>query len=172
MSRSTVKKVLVHRFERETVSGFVDPLAYLKENTLEILLTNGVLQTISFEEVKEVCFVKDFEAAKTRPDQRAFQSRPKFDGLWVELSFRDGDTLEGVLPNNLAASEPNGFTITPPNSVGNTQRVFVPRQALVALTVKAVIGLKATKKAKESSSAQPSLFTELGSTPNSGLGLR
>lgn len=173
MQRSTAKKVVVHRFDRESVGGFVDPSSYLKADFVEILLASGVLQQIAYPEIKQVAFVKDFEAGRGRSEQRSFQSRPKMDGLWVEMEFRDGDHLEGVLPNNLAATDAAGFTVTPPNSAGNTQRVFVPRQALRALTVKAVIGLRTGRKPKDKgvSAAQQNLFGD-GNPPDPGMGLR
>ena len=49
-------------------------------------------------------------------------------GLWVNLRFRDGGVLEGIIPNNLMQLEASGFTVTPPDSLGNQQRVLVPRE--------------------------------------------
>ncbi len=161
MQSSTAKKVIVHRYEREPVLGFVHPSSYLQSDFVEILLANGVLQRIPYTEIKQVSFVKDFELGKGQAEQRVFQSRPKLEGLWVRIDFRDGDFQEGVLPNNLAVSESTGFTVTPPNASGNTQRIFVPRSALNSLTVLAVMGLRATRKPRERVAAgQPSLFGE------------
>lgn len=159
MQSSTAKKVIVHRYEREPVLGYVHPSSYLQPDFVEILLANGVLQRIPYLEIKQVSFVKDFESGKVQGDQRIFQSRPKLEGLWVRLDFRDGDFQEGVLANNLALSDSSGFTVTPPNASGNTQRMFVPRVALSALTVLAVMGLKASKKPREKeASGQQNLF--------------
>ncbi len=162
MQRSTAKKVAVYRFEREPIAGFADSYGYLRPEGVEVLLPNGVLQQIPYSEIKQVSFVKDFDGARGRPEQRSFQSRPKVEGLWVEMEFLDGDLLEGVLPNNLAATEATGFTVTPPNATGNTQRIFVPRTALRSLTVKAVIGLRTGRKPKETpvSGAQQRLFPD------------
>ncbi len=161
MQSSTAKKVIVHRYQREPVLGYVHPSTYLQAHFAEVLLANGVLQQVPLTEIKQVWFVKDFDGARTQPDQRVFQSRPKLEGLWVRLEFLDGDLQEGVLPNNLASTEAAGFVITPPNSAGNTQRIFVPRNALKALTVLAVVGLRTGKKPKDAlSGGQPSLFTD------------
>lgn len=134
-----------------------------------MLLPTGILHLVPYTEVKQVSFVKDFDTGRARPEQKSFQSRPKVDGLWVEMEFQDNDLLEGVMPNNLAAAEPTGFTITPPNATGNTQRVFVPRAALRSMTVKAVIGLRAARKPAVTPpvAAQPRLFTDDGpATPD------
>ncbi|MCU0227993.1 MAG: hypothetical protein MUF01_10175 [Bryobacterales bacterium] len=161
MQSSTAKKVVVHRYQREPVLGYVHPNAFLHPDGAEVLLPNGVLQRLSYAEIKQIWFVKDFDAGRAQPDQRTFQSRPKLEGLWVRVDFLDGDMQEGVLANNLVATDGAGFTITPPNSAGNTQRIFVPRGAIRALTVLAVVGLRTTKKPKVAlSDGQPSLFTE------------
>jgi hypothetical protein len=58
----------------------------------------------------------------------------------VRLDFRDGDFTEGLLTNNLAALDPHGFTILPPDLYSNTQRIFVPKSALTRLEVLGVVG--------------------------------
>lgn len=162
LQRSTAKRVVVYRFDREPVLGFADAFGYLKPDGVEVLLPNGFLQRIPYSEAKQVSFVKELDTGRGRPEQKTFQSRPKVEGLWVEMEFRDGDVLEGVMPNNLTATDPAGFMVTPPNATGNTQRIFVPRAALRALTVKAVIGLRAGRKPKETgtAAAQQRLFPD------------
>jgi hypothetical protein len=56
------------------------------------------------------------------------------------MRFRDGDLMEGVLPNNLLQIEAHGFTLMPPNPTANNQRMFVPKAALCEMTVLGVIG--------------------------------
>lgn len=159
MLSSTAKKVVVYRYDREHIAGYVHASSYLQNDFVELLLANGVLQRLPYPEIKYVAFVKDFDAARLQTEQRLFQSRPKLDGLWVRMEFLDGDVQEGVLANNLAATEAAGFTITPPNAAGNTQRVFVPRASLRSLTVLAVMGLKTARKpASKVPEGQPSLF--------------
>jgi hypothetical protein len=94
-----------------------------------------------------VHFVRDFSSDPLAGARRSFLSRPKIDGLWVRLAFRDGDMLEGVMPNNLLFMETEGVHIIPPESA---QRVFVPRAALTSVTVLGVVGspLRAGKSRK------------------------
>ena len=148
MQSSTSKKVVVCRFDREPIAGFVQPVAFQMADSIEVLLASGVVQRVPYPEIKYVAFVKDFDPARALPEQRVFQSRPKLDGLWVRLEFRDGEMQEGVLANNLAVLDPAGCTVTPPNSTGNIQRMFVPRQALLAVTVLAVMGQRSGGKAE------------------------
>ena len=92
-------------------------------------------------------------------DRKTFLSRPKLEGLWVRLRFRDGDNLEGVIPNDLLGFLDNGLQITPPDFNSNTDRIFVPRPALTELTVLGVVGI-ARKKTTPVEAAQPRLFSE------------
>ena len=152
MASSTAKKVIVRRFDRENLTGFVNPLSYLQPTTIELLKPDGVLAVLPYEEVKSVCFVKDFEA-DSEPT-RIFMTRPKLEGLWVRMSFRDGELLDGVLPNNLLAWDIAGFTVTPPEPDSNNQRVFVPRAALKSIQVLGVVGSPLRSKRKEKTAGQ------------------
>ena len=160
MESSTTKKVLVRRFDRESIPGFVNPHAYLDAEGIELLLVSGIMQRIPYGEIKNVAFVKDFDPPKGHAEQKAFQSRPKIEGLWVAMQFRDGDRYEALLPNDLAGLEDTGFTVTPPNSTGNIQRMFVPKAALDGMTVLAVVGARSARKRTEPKKDQIELFGE------------
>ena len=140
MAGTTNKKVLVARFERETVRGFVQTPGGFAADELELLSPEGALLKIPYSETKLVCFVKDFDAGETWREHRAFSTRPKSPGLWVRLRFRDGDAIEGMLANNLLAVEPAGFHIIPPDPTFQNQRIFVPRAGLTDVQVLGVIG--------------------------------
>ena len=158
MASSTVKKVVLRRFERDNLVGFVSPFSYLQPLHIELLKPEGSLLLVPYEEVKSVCFVKDFEA-EPEP-RRVFLTRPKLEGLWVRMVFRDEEVLDGILPNDLLSAGVAGFTVTPPEPDGNNQRVFVPRQALKSIQVLGVVGspLRAKRKKGPASADQPSLF--------------
>ena len=113
---------------------------------------------LPYDEVKSVCFVKDFEAAAE--PRRIFMTRPKLEGLWVRMLFRDDEIMDGILPNNLLAMDIAGFTVTPPEPDANNQRVFVPRAALKSIQVLGVVGspLRAKRKKTEAAPDQPTLF--------------
>jgi hypothetical protein len=158
MAGSTAKKVVIRRFERESLSGFVNPFSYLQVSALELLKPDGALILVPYPEVKSVCFVRDFEA-ETDPG-RIFMTRPKLEGLWVRMVFRDGEVMDGVLPNNLLTWDPSGFAVTPPEPDGNNQKVFVPRQALKSIQILGVVGspLRGKKKKAAPAADQPTLF--------------
>jgi hypothetical protein len=156
VASSTAKKVVVRRFDRENLTGFVNSLSYLQPTAVELLKPDGTLVLLPYEEVKSVCFVKDFEAeAESR---RVFMTRPKLEGLWVRMQLRDGEILDGILPNNLLVWDIAGFTVTPPEPDANNQRVFVPRPALKSIQVLGVVGSPLRAKRKKAAPDQPTLF--------------
>jgi hypothetical protein len=161
LARSTTKKVLIRRFEREPLVGFVSPDVYQRADGIEVLTIGGSVSLVPYNEVKSVCFVKDFEAADQEPERKVFNTRPKTDGLWVRMTFRDDEVMEGVLANNLLQLDAYGFTVVPPDPYSNNQRIFIPKAALKELQVLGVVGspLK-RRKAKPAAKEQIGLFEE------------
>jgi len=140
LAGSTSKKVVIWRFEREQVTGFVNPRTYLLPAGVELLTQQGTVCVLPYTEVKAVCFVRDFAQTENGPSSRLFQARPKTEGLWVRMRFLDNELMDGLLPNNLLQLEPSGFTVVPPNPSSNNQRIFVPRSALREFHVLGVVG--------------------------------
>ena len=158
MSPSTTKKVFIRRFEREPVHGFASPHHYLQPNGIEILKPDGSSLLLSYREVKWVAFVREFPTAAMPEERKVFHTRPKMEGLWVRLLFRDADLMEGILPNNLLQIDPYGFSFVPPDPFSNNQRIFVPREALRDIHVVGVVGGKAGKTKKAEVKDQIKLF--------------
>jgi len=140
MAGSTNKKVSVARFDREPVLGTVSLQDYLNEAGLELISVSGSLITVPYSEAKAVCFLRDFDDAAAWKPNRAFGTRPKAAGLWVRIVFLDGDTLEGMMSNDLTQLEPTGISVIPPEPGSSAQRIFVPRQASKSIQVLGVIG--------------------------------
>jgi hypothetical protein len=140
LSGSTNKKVIAERFDREALKGFVNPQTWLSPEGVELLSTDGNVVLAPYPEIKAVCFVKDLDGKTIQRERKIFNTRPKTEGLWVRMLFRDGDFLDGLLPNNLLHLEPYGFEVVPPDPSANNQKVFVPRAALSDMKVLGVIG--------------------------------
>jgi hypothetical protein len=140
LAGSTAKKVRISRFEREALLGFVNPLTYLRPAGVELLTPDGNYSVVPYDEVKAVQFVKDFEPPDPATERKVFSTRPKMDGLWVRVKFRDGEVMDGILANNLLMVESHGFTVVPPDPYSNNQRLFLPRAALSELQVLGVVG--------------------------------
>lgn len=136
---STHKKVVVRKLDRDSINGYVAPANFVREGKLELLNTAGNVVAIDLREIKGVYFVREFGNLDTF-SRKTFTSRPRTEGLWVRLKFKDNEILEGMMPNDLSQSMAEGFLINPPDLRSNTQRIFVPRTSLESLTVLAVIG--------------------------------
>jgi hypothetical protein len=106
VAQSTNKKVLLTRFDRDPVEGFVHASARFDQDTIDVLTPSGTLLRIPVSETKAVCFVRDFDAGETWRDHRTFRARPKTPGIWLRLLFRDADSVEGMLANNLLLLDP------------------------------------------------------------------
>ena len=160
MGVSTTKKVLISRFDRETLSGFVNPQGYLLTDGLELMTQSGSVSVVPYEEVKLVCFVRDFGQGEPRKELRLFTTRPKLEGLWLRMYFRDGDTMDGILSNNLLQLEAQGFSVVPPDPGFQNQRIFVPKNALARIEVLGVVGspLRAPRKPKTVTKEQIEMF--------------
>jgi hypothetical protein len=140
LAGSTSKKVRISRFDREPLVGFVNPLTYLRPAGVELLTPEGNYSVVPYGELKSVQFVKDFEPPDPAGERKVFSTRPKMDGLWVRVKFRDGEVMDGILANNLLLIESQGFTVVPPDPYSNNQRLFLPRAALSELQVLGVVG--------------------------------
>jgi hypothetical protein len=153
---STTKKVVIRRFDRESLQGYVNPQTYLQADGIEFLTLSGSMLLLPYSEVKGVVFVKEFEGASEAA--KIFMTRPKMDGLWVRMIFRDGEVMDGILPNNPVLWERQGYSFTPPEPYANNQKLFVPREALSGMSVLGVVGSPLTRKKKTELRDQPTLF--------------
>lgn len=143
--------------------GYLNP-ATLGSDSLDLLSPGGEHCSIPLKELKAVCFVREFTGS-FEPERKTFLSRPKLDGLWVHLRFRDGDEMEGVVPNDLLIMLGAGVQLTPPDLHGNVVRMFIPRSALTEMKVLGVVGAARRPQSKRSEPGaevpeQPELFRE------------
>jgi hypothetical protein len=160
LASSTTKKAVIRRFQKEPLAGYINPTSYLQPGGVDLLSAQGNVSTVPYEDIKTISFVRDFEGSG-ETGRRVFITRPKMEGLWVSLQFRDGEVLEGIMPNNLLQLEPYGFTVIPPDPYSNQQRVFIPRAAVQTVEVLGVVGSPLKKrKAKAVPKEQIGLFDE------------
>ena len=155
---STHKKVVVRKADRDSVNGYVAPSNFVVDGKLELLNTTGNVVAIDLRDIKAVYFVREFSDSDVLT-RKTFTTRPRTEGLWVRLKFKDNDVIEGILPNDLTQNPPEGFLMNPPDLRSNTQRVFVPRMALTSVTVLAVIGA-ARRRRKVTDTRQVRMFEE------------
>src|SRR5712672_4431114 len=156
---STHKKVIVRKIDRDTVNGHVAPANFVREGKLELLNTSGIVVAIDLRDIKAVYFVREFSDSDSLT-RKTFTTRPRTEGLWVRLKFKDNEVLEGMMQNDLSLTTAEGFLINPPDLRSNTQRIFVPRTALESLTVLAVIGATRRRRGAAEDVRQVPMFGE------------
>jgi hypothetical protein len=161
---SARKPVIVRKFSRDWFAGYAGAEFGQSQAELEILDQGGKVVRTGWEQVKWVCWVRDFpsgSADQANPERlirRRFSVRPRTPGLWLRLVLTDGDELEGLAANDRTLVDGAGLMLTPPDTRSNTQRIFLPRQAIQTLEVMSLIGAAAQKRAAQAAEAQPELF--------------
>jgi Family of unknown function (DUF6982) len=161
---STLKKVVVLLLGRETLRGYLDAKTVGRSEVVDLLSPDGEFRSIPLRDIKSVYFVREF-SNPFEPERKTFLSRPKIDGLWVRLRFRDEDVMEGIVANDLIELLDGGLRLTPPDLHGNVLHMFVPRTALAEVKVLGVVGAarrtrRATRDLRAVLDAQSKLFSE------------
>jgi hypothetical protein len=158
---STHKKVVVLLLDRTPIRGYLNPATLCRSESIDLLTPDGEHKSILLDDVKSVYFVREFQEP-FEPERKAFLSRPKLDGLWVRLKFRDSDEMEGIVSNDLLDLLDTGVQLTPPDLHGNSLRIFIPRTALAEMKVLGVVGIarRTPRVASAAAAAQPKLFGE------------
>ena len=141
------KKIIVRRFSGDTLAGYLPHASFVRNQSLDLLDLSGRIIPLPLNDIKTVCYVRDFNLGDQinpeRLTRRAFLARPRSEGLWLRLTFRTGDLLEGLAPTDRtlldSLADDDGIFLTPPDTRSNTQRLYVPRAALTDVQLLAVI---------------------------------
>jgi hypothetical protein len=175
---SSRKKVIVRRFIGDIIPGYLPSSGFVRPLTsgrmLDLLDLTGRVITLPLDDIKYICYVRDFNLNDTtnpeRLTRRTFLARPRSEGLWVRLTFRapDSDQFEGLAPIDTAILDDMlndaGLFLTPPDTRSNTQRIYVPRAAITELLLLAVITAPSRRKPIPATPV-PSLQEDLFNTP-------
>jgi hypothetical protein len=177
---SAHKKVIVRRFTGDTLPGYLPLAGFVRnratqhppQNFIDLLDLEGRVISLPLNDIKHISYVRDFNLADTanpeRLTRRTFLARPRTEGLWLRMTFRSGDLLEGLAPTDTGLLDDlindAGLQITPPDTRSNTQRIYVPRTSLTSLQLIAVITSPSKRKpipADSVPSMQEDLFESL-----------
>lgn len=178
---SSRKKVIVRRFSGDALPGYLPHANFVRQDAVELLDLSGRIIPLPLNDIKLVSFVRDFNLSDPvnpeRLTRRAFLARPRSEGLWVRMTFRSGDLLEGLAPTDRSLLDSlvddAGLFVSPPDTRSNTQRIYVPRVALSDLQLLAVITTPSRRQPLPGKSTKENLQDELfhlpfdpGSRPN------
>ncbi len=159
------KKVVVRRFHRDWIAGYLPHSGFVQgcgaNASIAVLDLAGRLTTLGLDEIKMVSFVRDFHPNDPQPERllrKTFIARPRSTGLWVRLTFRDNDLLEGLCVNDLSMLQMDGLLLAPPDTRSNTHRIYVPRLALSEMQILGAIGTPARRPPLPRSALQDELF--------------
>lgn len=147
------KPVIVRKFSRDWHAGYAGAGFDGDPAELEILDPAGKVLRVPWNQVKWVCYVRDFPSSpadQANPERllhKRFAIRPRTAGIWLRLTLTDGEEIEGLAANDLSLVQGTGLLLTPPDTRSNTQRIYVPRQAIQTLEVVALIGAASRKRA-------------------------
>ena len=166
---STSKKALLRRHDGVVLAGYLPAAGFVRSGEppshaganppaprpetigeaglVDLLDLAGRTVPVPLADVKTISFVRDFNlddpVNPERLSRRSFLARPRSEGLWLRVTFLDGDQLEGLAPLDLSLLDTlltdSGLILTPPDDRTNTHRIFVPRCAITALQLLAVI---------------------------------
>lgn len=157
---SSRKPVIVRKFSRDWCAGYAGVILGQDAPELEILDLSGKVLRIAWEQVKWVCYVRDLPGSDSVNPERLlhkkFALRPRAAGVWLRMTLSDGEEIEGLAANDRTLLEGAGLMFTPPDTRSNTQRIYVPRQAIHTLEVVGLIGV--AKRRPTERLEQPELF--------------
>jgi hypothetical protein len=150
------KKVIVRSFGGGVAWGYLAQDGFVEKDGVDLLDSNGKVLRIILNEIKTIATVKDFnledEIDPERVGRKSFLGRPRSEGLWLKVEFRDGDLLEGMAYFDVVLMDTfmvdRGFRMVPPDARSNTQSLFVPRSAVTKVEVLGYVGAPGKKKAK------------------------
>ncbi len=175
------KKVVLRSFSNELAWGYLPQADFLRDGQITLMATDGRLTPFPIKTLKRIAYVRDFNLDdKVDPERigrMTFQARPRGDGIWLRVIFRDDEVLEGLSTLDLAFADTllddHGLFLTPPDPRSNTLRIFVPRLALQSIEVLGFVSAPSMRLAAQRSAqaaaksksrvmtdTQPRLFDE------------
>jgi hypothetical protein len=159
---SSRKKVIVRKFSRDWLAGYLPASNFADQAGIELLDLAGKVATLPLEEIKWVCYVRDFNSGEVdNPEnllRKSYMGRPRTEGLWLRLRLSDGDSIEGIAGNDLSLLDSFGIFLVPPDIRSNTQRMFIPRSSIAEFVVVAAIASPAARRKTEDRPSQTDLF--------------
>src|SRR5258708_12113790 len=99
---SAHKKVIVRRFTGDILPGYLPLSTFVRNKTVDLLDLSGRVISLSLNDIKHICYVRDFNLTDTVNPQRltrpTFLALPRTEGLCLPPTFPPQDQLEAPPP--------------------------------------------------------------------------
>ncbi len=102
---------------------------------------DDTFREIPIHGLKAVFFVKSFDGQGSRNDLKFFSNAPMVHGIWVQLQFKDGEIMEGIVLNGMHHLIEPGFFLHPTDPDANNKLIYVLKSALADFRVLGVRSL-------------------------------
>jgi hypothetical protein len=125
------RKVVIRRLDGQIIKGYMEAVPNLsEEDTVTITSLTEEAIRVPKRKMKALFFVRKFSGGKQYSGLKFFETQPKIDGLWVRLTFHDGEATEGIIANSVRFLSDDGFYVIPVDPSGNNRLIYVVKAAL------------------------------------------
>jgi hypothetical protein len=93
-------------------------------------LESNLVEELPANEVKAVFFVSDLNGEPDHNSLRFHALEPIIPGIWVQVQFRDGEMIEGIVENSIRFLTEPGFFLRPTDPGCNNKLIYVMKNWL------------------------------------------
>ncbi len=133
---STFGKVIVRTRDKKLFRGF-SKAEFIGEK-VQVIDAKGKRQDFPLDELKAIFFVREFEGDASYREVRFLTSESLPTWLWIQVTFCDGEVMEGKIRNDRSLLDPQGFFMWVADEGTNNELVYIVRSALKDLRVASV----------------------------------
>jgi hypothetical protein len=113
-------KIVVHNKRGRVMKGRVFNFSP-NQPGFEFLPLEGELREVSFNDLKAVFFVRDFEGDASYNEDKSFTQEKDHYKCRIEVRFKDGEVLVGA---TMSEAGEHGFFLFPPDEKSNNLGLF------------------------------------------------
>ena len=130
---SAFGKVIVRTRDKRLFRGFSK--AELIREKIQLVDSKGKKVEFPLDELKAIFFVRDFEGDPTYREVRFLGKSSLPAWVWVQVTFVDGEIMEGRIRNDKSLLDPLGFFMWVADEGTNNELVYIVRSALRDLRI-------------------------------------
>ena len=91
---------------------------------------SNLVEEVPANQIKAVFFVSDLSGEPDHNSLRFHALEPIVPGVWVQVQFRDGEVIEGIVENSIRFLTEPGFFLRPTDPACNNKLVYVMKNWL------------------------------------------